>query len=115
MPDILDISLAIEQAGGNAELARDLFSMLLDELPHHRDKLRQAFEAGDQQALWDHAHKVYGATAYCGVPALREAAGELETAIKSRSSDLGDRLTTVIRAMEALLENGAAHLEQHWA
>lgn len=115
MPEILDIPLAIEQAGGNAELARDLFTMLLDELPHHRDKLQQAFQAGDQQALWDHAHKVYGATAYCGVPALREAAGELETAIKSQASDLGDSLEAVLRAMEELLENGAAHLERNWA
>ena len=114
MPETLDISLAIEQAGGNAELARDLFTMLLDELPHHRDKLQQAFQAGDNEALWDHAHKVYGATAYCGVPALREAAGELEQAIKGQTDDLGGRLDAVIRAMEELVENGAVYLKQDW-
>lgn len=113
MPDTLDIPLAIEQAGGSPELARDLLRMLLDELPGLYQKLQQAHAAGDAEARWDHAHKIYGSTAYCGVPALRDAAGALEKAIKA-GADLQPALTALEQAVTDLLAAGPAALEQEW-
>jgi len=114
MPDILDIPLAIEQAGGSPELARDLFGMLLNDLPDLHQKVVQAHATGDAQALWDHAHKIYGATAYCGVPALREAARELEDAIRQNAADLASRLAALDQAINTLLAEGPGLLAQEW-
>ncbi len=114
MSEILDIPYAIEQAGGNPELAKELFTMLLNDLPVLRDKLNQAFADSDSQALWDHTHKIHGSTAYCGVPALREAARRLEGAIKQQAEDLTTEIETLNQAILELLESGAAALERDW-
>jgi HPt (histidine-containing phosphotransfer) domain-containing protein len=114
MLPMLDIPHAIEQAGGNPDLAKELFTMLLKELPDQKHKLNQALNDGDEQGLWDNAHKIYGSTAYCGVPALQRAAKELEEAIKAKTSDITDKIEGVNKAIEELLMDGEAALEQEW-
>ena len=111
---MLDIPHAIEQAGGNPDLAKELFTMLLKELPDLKSKLNQAFSDGDEQGLWDHAHKIYGSTAYCGVPALNNAARELEDGIKAKTSNIADRIQAVNKAIDELLMDGETALEQEW-
>ena len=114
MLPMLDIPHAIEQAGGNPDLAKELFTMLLKELPDQKHKLNQAFNDGDEQGLWDYAHKIYGSTAYCGVPALQRAVKELEEAIKAKTSDITGKIEGVNKAIEELLMDGEAALEQEW-
>ena len=114
MLPLLDIPHAIEQAGGNPDLAKELFGMLLKELPDLKQQLNQAFNNGDEQGLWDHAHKIYGSTAYCGVPALNNAARELEEAIKAKASNIADRIQAVNKAIDELLMDGETALEQEW-
>ena len=82
MAELFDKQQALEQAGDDPVLARDLIQMLLAELPELLGKLKQALADKDHTALWDHTHKIHGSTAYCGVPALKEAAHSLEQLIK---------------------------------
>ena len=82
MSEIFNKQQALEQAGDDPNLARDLFQMLIAELPDLLDKLRHALADNDHKALWDHAHKIHGSTAYCGVPALKAAARDMEHLIK---------------------------------
>lgn len=114
MHEMLDIPQAIEQAGGNPDLAKELFTMLLKELPDQKEKLNQAFAKGDNQAIWNHSHKLYGSTAYCGVPALRKAAKELEEAIKAQTDDVSNKIQEVNKAIDDLLVDGQTVLEQDW-
>ena len=114
MPEMLDITQAIEQAGGNPELAKELLSMLLKELPDLKNKLNQALNDADNQGLGDHAHKIYGSTAYCGVPALQKAAKELEEAIKAEASDVPEKIQSVNKAIDELLADGQTILELDW-
>jgi two-component system sensor histidine kinase BarA len=114
MLPMLDIPHAIEQAGGNPDLAKELFSMLLKELPDLKHKLNQAFNNGDEQSLWDHAHKIYGSTAYCGVPALNKSAKELEAAIKQQGGNIEEKIKTLNETIEELLDIGQTELENNW-
>jgi len=115
MSNIVDIKLALEQAGGSEELARDLFSMLLDDLPNLKNSLNQAFEQNDSQALWDHTHKIYGSTAYCGVPMLHDSAKAMEQGIKQAdSAALQPLLDKLNDAIQALQIEGPQILEQDW-
>ena len=114
-PKILDCALSLEQAAGNESLAKELFEMLLVELPVLREKLRLALEAKDKEACWDHAHKLYGSTAYTGVPELKVAAQKMEDAVKQ-----GDELLMtnyfddIVNAIERLIETGQYALKQDW-
>ena len=61
-------------------LARELFAMLVAELPQQREQLVMAFRAADWTTLCELAHKIRGSAAYCQVPELEHAAAELERA-----------------------------------
>lgn len=84
---VYDRTLALEQAGGSPDLAHDLFTMLLQELPVSRALLQDAFGLRDSAALLRHAHKLHGSTLYTGVSALRAAVAELELHLKRAEAE----------------------------
>lgn len=73
---------ALASAGGDAELAEELFRTLLAGLSGEIEDLRACLEESDWTGLAEHAHQVRGATRYCGVPALDEAIEALERAAR---------------------------------
>lgn len=78
----IDTNLALERAGGNQELARELYQMLQNELPNYHNTMQQHYDSGDYEALLEVVHKLHGSATYCGVPALKEAAAEMESHLK---------------------------------
>ncbi len=117
MEPVLDKSMAIEKAGGKSDLAKELFAMLLKELPQLKNLMNMAFHANDPQGFWDHTHKIHGSTAYCGVPALRAAAKKVEEAIKSDMSfsEMENDLNLLNQSIEDVLALGESELETDWA
>ena len=79
---VIDKDLALQRAGGNAQLAEELFAMLLQELPAHRSNIQTALSAQDYSTLQQQVHKLNGSATYCGVPALKAAAETLEVHLK---------------------------------
>jgi HPt (histidine-containing phosphotransfer) domain-containing protein len=96
---------ALAVAGGDAELAAELFAALLTGLPNEVAALRSGVVGGDWSALAELAHRVRGATRYCGVPALDEAVESLE-----RTARIGEA-ERIAKAMEHL-ESEAERLRQ---
>jgi two-component system sensor histidine kinase BarA len=116
MEPVIDKALAIEKASGKVDLAKELFAMLLNELPELKNLMNMAYQANDPQAFWDHTHKIHGSTAYCGVPALGSAVKTLEGTIKAEKSfsEMEDNLNNVNEAIDALLAIGQAELNSDW-
>ncbi|NCC27632.1 MAG: Hpt domain-containing protein [Gammaproteobacteria bacterium] len=81
-PPVRDESAALECAGGDAALADELLTALLEGLPAEIDQLRADVAESDWTGLAEHAHQTRGATRYCGVPALDEALATLERAAR---------------------------------
>jgi len=120
MSEIFDAGIALEQAGDNEELARELFTMLLDELPDHRQAIDTALKALNREdleinKLWDPVHKLHGATAYLGVPALRQAVKAFEDQIKqNRRDQLDEGFRQLDAEINRLLEHGGEILSRNW-
>jgi len=113
MTELFNKQQAIEQAGDDPVLAKDLMQMLIAELPELLAKLRQALADKDHTALWDHAHKIHGSTAYCGVPALKAAAHELEQLIKDKiEAGLVNGVERVASEIDRLIAEGESILGQ---
>ncbi|MFZ5562268.1 MAG: response regulator [Pseudomonadota bacterium] len=70
-------------AAGKQDLARDMLVMLFNSLEEEKRRIEAAAGGNDLESLLGHVHYLHGATRYCGVPALRDAAQVLETDIKS--------------------------------
>ncbi|MDH5425456.1 MAG: response regulator [Gammaproteobacteria bacterium] len=100
-----DSKESIKLAGGNKELARELFTMLIAELPGYLEKIRSALTANNIKDLKYFIHKINGATSYCGVPRLRYAASRLERKIDSNHLDtLSTDTELVIDSINELVE-----------
>ena len=80
--NVIDPELALERAGGNQELAHELFEMLQNELPNYTTTIQQHYSNGNYAALLEVVHKLNGSSTYCGVPALKQAASTLESNLK---------------------------------
>jgi two-component system sensor histidine kinase BarA len=102
---IIDTELALERAGGNADLARELYQMLQKELPVYQDRIRSLYETNNLPALTDTVHKLNGSATYCGVPALKSAADTLESRLKrGESEQYQEGLEEVLHAIEQVME-----------
>ena len=91
-------------AGNNELLEKELFAMLIKELPEHKQKLEQAKSNNNIQDLKNHIHKLHGASTYCGVPQLRTFVSNLENIIDNSKIDrIESAYQSVITAIEELI------------
>ena len=78
-----DESAALAATGGDAALAAELLTQLLDGLAGELADLDRLLDSRDWPGLDDATHRMRGATAYCGVPALDTALERLKQAAKA--------------------------------
>ena len=104
-------SLAIEKAGGNVDLARELFEMLTSELPEYASSISELYQQQDYTKLCETVHKLHGATRYCGVPALSQKTGEFESALKrDDKQQYPEMLKRLLSEIELINKNKAESL-----
>lgn len=101
---LLDERRAVHIAGGNVQLAQELFQMFMDELPDMKARLNQAFDSLDLPQLEAEAHKLLGAALYCAVPSVQRSAERVEkAAIRGHTDDIPDCMADLNQDIEALL------------
>lgn len=98
----VDVEESIRLAAGKTDLAEELFSMLLVQLPSDVKAIQRFWAAQNLEGLLECIHKLHGAARYCGVPELRSAAGTLETALKRSTANLEEAKNDVLAAIERL-------------
>ena len=115
MTKILDIQQSIVAANGNVSLAKELFTMLLDDLNQRLQQIESSFKANNMDSLTEQVHKLYGATAYCIVPKLRDKTAILEGKLRNTDfSQLEGLVTAVIDEIQAIINSGPDYLERDW-
>lgn len=67
----LDWQLALRQAAGKNDLARDMLQMLLDFLPEVRNRIEEQLVGENPEGLVDMIHKLHGSCGYSGVPRMK--------------------------------------------
>lgn len=102
---VLDWTLANHRANNNENLAKELFGLLIKELPQHQRDLMQAGKNKDLDTLKMITHKIHGACCYCGVPALHNDIAKLETALKCDQKEWPNYLRRALLSMQRLLEH----------
>lgn len=102
---ILDWALAKQRANHNEDLAKELFGLLIKELPQNQRDLMTAGKNKDLDTLKMITHKIHGACCYCGVPALHNDIAKLETALKCDQKEWPNYLRRVLLSMQRLLDH----------
>jgi len=100
--DCVSVDESIQLAAGKTDLAEELFSMLLEQLPADLNQVDRFWDGRDLANLLECVHKLHGATRYCGVPELRAAASRLETALKCSAPDMELQKNQLVSALERL-------------
>jgi two-component system sensor histidine kinase BarA len=109
--DAIDWQQCLTLANNNAEIANDLITLFIADLPSVTKNMTKSFNAQDFHTLKDQAHRLHGATCYCGVPRLKTAVQNLEKHLKNDESKklpfnnikikvLFDKLLEEIKAVE---------------
>ena len=98
-------------AGGKADLANDLLSMLLDTLEAEQKAIRAARSNGNPEQLAEQIHRLLGATRYCGVPQLRAACQHCENLLRQDAAQAGPALDLLDQAISRLLQESRSPLD----
>lgn len=98
IPPLTDPEDALRRAGNRPEVATELFELLQSSLGSVATNLADAGRNHDRERLRETAHRLHGATLYCGVPRLRVAVAEVERLCN------GADARTLDRALAWLLE-----------
>lgn len=100
---VYDRQEALRVTGGREELAAKMLKKLIDDLPGQIELLEQHQSAGNWSTLGEVAHRLHGACAVCGVPALKEAVAQLElSAQQADRSDINQHMQSVIACSQQL-------------
>ena len=115
MTKILDIQQSIVTANGNISLAKELFTMLIDDLGMRVELIENSFQSGDMEQLGEHIHKLYGATAYCIVPQLRESAKILDDVLRNKEyENINELVNNVLNEMRQLINKAPEFINLDW-
>lgn len=79
---VIDLELGLQLAGNNADLARDMLLLMTKSLPADFDEIKVDYLAKNFNSLQQRLHKLHGALCYCGLPRLKLAVNQFETALK---------------------------------
>ena len=105
---VRDEAQALRISGGSINIAAKLFNELCAELPATLATMRETFERRDWSELWQLAHRLHGAAAVCGVPALYHALNDLQPAVTLEDEPTVSVLIDhVEKAAQRVLESSA--------
>lgn len=80
----IDKAEALERIGGDEEFLNELLQIYREEFTRRYAELEKAIEEKDFQSIKENGHSLKGASANLSLPALREAAYEMEMAGKNQ-------------------------------
>lgn len=102
---------ALRIAGGSQSIADKLFTQLLEELPESIAAFHERFHQRDWKEMWQLVHRLHGAAAVCGVPALHQALDQLQRIIKNeQGEEIAHHLSAVQKEADKL---AAEHAPGH--
>lgn len=101
---VFDQHTALQTVGGNQALLDEMLSILVDGFSEEMTKLEKYYSEANWDGIQAIAHKIRGATSYCGTLRLKEACARLEKYImngqRELASDLYKQLLTEIEAVK---------------
>lgn len=85
-------------------LDRELFTLLVKELPEAQHAIHEAYKNKAWQAISDHIHKLQGTCVYCGLSRLNFSVTELNQAIKQKKPNLDGFLQDFNQEVELVMK-----------
>lgn len=102
---VVNMEEGLKLANGKADLAKEMLTMLLDNIEQDKLEIEKSYHNQDFDELLSKVHKLHGATRYVGVPKLRSTAHSLESILKKQQQALyQDGMNQLTQALDELIE-----------
>lgn len=102
---VVDMEEGLKLANGKADLAKEMLTMLLENIEQDKLDIEQSYQDRDFDKLLSRVHKLHGATRYVGVPKLRASAHSLESILKKQQQELFEEsVNQLIVSLDELIE-----------
>lgn len=85
---IIDFNLIIEKTRSDITFAKNIVRQLIESFPDELQKLTKAYQQNDWNEIQSLAHRLRGATSYCGTPRLQTACTNLENYLNEQKTEL---------------------------
>jgi len=108
-----DWQLALKQAAGKEDLAKEMLGMLINEFSGMRTTVNQAIEGNtDPQVFSQAIHKFHGGCSYSGVPKLKNISGLIEQELKKgiAAESLEPELLELLDELDNVEKSAASYL-----
>ena len=102
----VDTDLTYKLSASNQKLVDQIFSMLVQEIPSYRKKLKLAIEQSSQDDFEKVMHKLHGVTCYAGLPKLKQLLDQYERAKNTavhEIPDIAQRIRTELKEIDRIL------------
>jgi len=106
----VNIKQSLDLAAGNESLLKQIFEILLREIPDYRNHLSNAVEQLDYTKLSSIIHKIHGTTCYTGLPLLKSQVVSIQQQLSAESYV---NLDTAVDAIINELEQVRLEVEQY--
>lgn len=80
---VYDATQALRITGGSQQVANELLGQLIAQIPEYLVRINRDLEEKNWEQLWQTLHKLHGAVAVCGTPALKKSINQLQKRIKN--------------------------------
>jgi len=92
------------------ELAQEIISMFIAELPIMHININQAYQQKNYAALLEFIHKFHGSCCYCGVPHLKELCKTIENDLKQQNyAELPKTILALNQEVKIILDYAKTH------
>lgn len=81
----VDIKLSLHLSANNESLLRQIFEILLRDIPHHKDQLSNAARQLDYEKLSTLIHNIHGVTCYACLPRLKIQVESIQQKLAQKS------------------------------
>jgi len=109
----LDWNLSLKLVAGKLKLAKDLFEMMITNLPEEKKLINSAFENKDLPKLRDHVHKLHGGCCYTGFSKLKYICKQLEQEIIFKNHHkITEYIAFINQEINFLISNSGSFSEQ---
>ncbi len=106
----VDYAHSLSLSANNEDLLRQIFEILLRDIPDYQHQLQDALTKSQHDRLGAIAHKLYGVTCYAGLPKLKQYIKSFQQILNRQDTSLFQQ---AVGQINDELENVKTEVEQH--
>jgi two-component system sensor histidine kinase BarA len=102
----IDWQQCLNKASNDAETAKAIITMFINDLNEAFPKIQQAWEEENYDELRAHIHKLYGGSCYTGIPKMTDVLEQLEANLKNpQTAVVGPLLRAFFEEKELMIQH----------